>query len=397
MSHPTWKAPMSAFESAEYLERLRRTQSAMAQRGIDLLFVTTPENINYLSGYEGWSFYTCQGLIVTQDVRQPMLVLREMDVACARFTAYMDAPNIVGYPEEYIGGDKHPMTFITTLIRERWPAIRTIGVERGGFFFPVADYDRLQAGMGEKTFADATGLVNWLRTTKSAAEIAVMREAGRIASNAVAVAQEKIEPGVRECDVAAEIFRTLIRGEPQFGGTPPCEMSLTAGGKTSAPHLCWSEDRFQQGTGVNLELGGSRHHYHAGLARSFYLGTPPEPLVRLSRVVIDGMHAALAAVRPGRTCEEVEAAWRQSITREGFEKKSRIGYAIGIGFRPTWLECTASLQAGDRTVLQPGMTFHMICGMWHGTHNFVASETLAVTADGHELLTRMPQGLLVRS
>lgn len=387
---------MSAFEPAEYANRLRLAHGKMAERGLDLLWITVPENINYLCGYAGWSFYTCQGLIVAPDRDSHVLVVRDMDVACARFSAFLDAGRIVGYPEEFVGGDRHPMEFITRLIRERWPAARRIGVERTGFFFPVGDHDDLRDGLPDRTLCDASGLVNGLRTVKSGAEIEVMRAAGRIAALGISAAFEAIAPGVRECDAAARILEALVRGEPESGGTPPCEMSLTSGDRTSAPHLCWSDDRFRSNTSVNLELGGSRHHYHAGLARSFHLGPPPEPLQRLAHVVGEGMDAALATVRPGRTCEDVEAAWRRVLAREGLEKKSRIGYSIGLGFRPTWLDCTASLQAGDRTVLEPGMTFHMICGMWKGGLRFVASETFLVTASGHELLTQAPRGLLVK-
>jgi ectoine hydrolase len=388
---------MSAFERTEYQRRLADTVARMSQQGLDLLLVTTPENINYLSGYAGWSFYTSQALVVSPSLPEPLLIVRDMDVACAKFTAYLSADYAIGYPEEYIGGDKHPMRYIARVIQERCGQPRRIGLETHGPFFTVAAHKEITSALPAAEFVDSAGLVNWLRTVKSPAEIAVMREAAAIAGRAMACAREHLRPGARECDVAAEIYRTLIGGEPTFGGTMPASFALVSGQRTTAPHIQWTDERLANGRAVNLELGGSRHHYHAGLSRSFYLGEPPQSLQRLAATVLDGFNAALEAVRPGQLCEDVEAAWRQKLAQGGYEKKSRIGYSIGLGFQPTWLDFTASLQAGDRTVLEPNMTFHMICGMWKGADNFVVSETFCVTESGHEILTNAPRELLVRT
>jgi ectoine hydrolase len=394
---PAYDLQMSAFERSEYLGRLTQARARMAQAGLDLLFVTTPENINYLSGYAGWSFYTVQGLIVSLGQEEPILVVREMDVACAHATAFLSAANAIGYPEKYIGGELHPMSFIAEVIAERCGPVRRIGIEPAGCFFPITAYQRLQASFPQAELLDSHGIVNWLRTYKSPAEIAVMREAAEIASQAMSTAYSSIAPGVRECDAAADIYRTLIRGSDSHGGGVPASFALVSGPRTGAPHIAWTDHRFQTGQSANLELGGSRHQYHAGLSRSFFLGKPRASLVNLSETVVAGLEAALQAVRPGSRCEEVEAAWRRVITRAGFEKKSRIGYSIGLGFQPTWIDYTASLQEGDRTELRPDMTFHMICGMWQGSENVVLSETFRVTPTGHEVLTRAPRKLLVKN
>jgi ectoine hydrolase len=388
---------MTLFERSEYLARLSRTRQQMAERGLDLLFVTGPENIYYLTGYSGWSFYTVQGLLVGVEREEPILVVRDMDVACAEFTAFLSPESRVGYPEEYIGGDQHPMTFITQVMRERFGKLSRVGIEANGYFLPVGAHRRLAAALPGVELVDADGLVNWLRTVKSPAEIAIMREAAQLASLGVAKAHETIAPGKRESDVCAEILRTLVHGTPTFSGSVPVTVALVSGERTRAPHIAWTQDALRENLSVNLELGGSRHQYHAGLSRTWYLGKPPQSLTRLAGTVVEGMNAALTAVAPGATCESVEAAWRRVISRAGYEKASRIGYSIGIGFSPSWIDDTASLQRGDRTLLQPGMTFHMICGMWKGAENVVLSETFLVTPTGHEVLTNAPRQLLVKN
>jgi ectoine hydrolase len=387
---------MIAFQRSEYSKRIAAAKTRMAERGLDLLFITVPENINYLCGYAGWSFYTHQALLLTAQGPEPLLVIRDMDVPCAHFTAFLAHENVIGYPEEYIGGDKHPMSFIAQVIRERCGSPARIGIEAEASFFTVRAHGVLTAALPGAQFIDSGALVNWLRTVKSPAEIAYLREAAQLADAAIATADEHIAVGVRESAVCAELKRTLIKGAGSFGGSVPDNPLLASGNRTSCPHIPWTDEPIAANAAVTLELGGSRFQYHAGLSRTWWMGTPKAALLRLAETTIEGLNTAIDAVKPGIHCEDVEAAWRRVLTRAGYEKKSRIGYSIGLGFQPNWADGTASLQPGDRTVLEPGMVFHMICGMWKGDDNFVLSETFAVTPSGHEVLTNAPRKLYVK-
>jgi ectoine hydrolase len=105
---------------------------------------------------------------------------------------------------------------------------------------------------------------------------------------------------------------------------------------------------------------------------------------------------ALDAVRPGATCEEIEATWRKVINKAGYEKKSRIGYSIGIDVPPDWGEHTASVRQGDRTVMEPNMTFHMITGMFMDNWGCLLSGTFRVTDRCCEILSDLPRKLFVK-
>ena len=223
-----------------------------------------------------------------------------------------------------------------------------------------------------------------------------MRQAGVIADRAMGVGLNAVEPGVRECDVAAKITYEQVRGTEDFGGDIPMQLLLEAGERAKGPHLIFTEKPFKPNESTGIELGGCRHRYHVGLSRSIYLGKPPAELKNLSDVVLEGMEVTLAAVAPGKTCEEIEAVWRGFLSKAGYEKSSRIGYSIGVGYPPCWLEYSASIREGDRTVLQPNMTFHLILGMWLGSVNFLISETFHVTANGHEALSKFPRKLFTR-
>jgi len=84
------------------------------------------------------------------------------------------------------------------------------------------------------------------------------------------------------------------------------------------------------------------------------------------------------------------------IARHGMEKRSRIGYSVGLGYPPDWGEHTMSLRPGDVTPLEPNMTFHMILGMWMDDWGFELSETFRVTDAGAECLCSVPRGLTVK-
>lgn len=390
---------MPVFLRSEYTLRIERVKQRMAAAGIDVLLCSDPANINYLSGYDGWSFYVHQLVALALDSEEPVWIGRQMDVAGAKLTTFLRPDNIHGYPDDYVDSPgRHPMGFVAQELRARgWDRGR-IGVEMDCFFFPAQAHAQLKAALPQAEIVDAQALVNWVRIVKSPAELALMRAAATIVARAMEVGINAIEPGVRECDVVAEVCAAQIAGTPEHWGDYPAALpSAPSGIKTKAPHLTWSGDRYASDTVSFLELAGCHHRYHAALARTICLGRPPDGLTALAAVVADGLEAALDAARAGRTCHDVEAVWRAFIAKHGHEMSSRIGYSIGLGYPPDWGERTASLRPDDRTVLQPDMCFHMILGMWRQSWGYELSETFRVRAAGPpEVLTAFPRRLFVK-
>ena len=232
---------------------------------------------------------------------------------------------------------------------------------------------------------------------KSPRELEFMRQAGQIAAAAQKAAFDKAAPGVRQCDVMAELYRVTTAGLPEFGGTFPCKPpNAMVGEVASAPHLSWTDEKLVPGDLFYIEMGGVRHRYHSPLSRCIYLGKPTERMTKLASVIAEGLNAALDKVRPGVRCEEVSAAWKAVIARHGVDKDSRLGYPVGIGYPPTWGELTASVRAGDRTVMEEGMTFHIIPALWLEKYGIVISETFAVTANGAECFADYPRILFAK-
>ena len=387
---------MALFQTEEYLERIRNTKTRMTDAGIDVLIVSDPANMNYLTGYDGWSFYVPQAVVVALDDEYPLWIGRGMDVNGARQTTFLSGDNIAGYPDDYVQSTvKHPMNFVAGEIKRRGWDKKSIGLEMDAYYFSARGFIELQKDLPAATFKDGNLLVSWVRVVKSDREIEYMKQAGRIVEKVMQTALEKLSPGVRECDAVAAVYQTQMSGTPEFGGDYPAIVPMMpTGEKTSAPHLTWTDEPYEKEQAVNLELAACRHRYHSPLARTAYLGkNPPEKLTSLADHTVEGLNLTLEAIKPGMRCEEVEMVWREHIAKVGLEKESRIGYSMGLNYPPDWGEHTVSLRPGDKTVLVPNMTFHMILGMWMENYGFECSESFRVTEDGCETFANFPRKL----
>jgi ectoine hydrolase len=391
-------APTLHFSRAEYSERLAKTRSAMAQAGIEMLVISDPSNMAWLTGYDGWSFYVHQCVLVPPD-GEPVWFGRRQDANGAKRTAWLAHDNIVGYPDHYVQSpDRHPMEVLARLIAERgWDRL-LIGAEMDNYWFSAAAYATLQRQLPNARFGDATALVNWQRAVKSPQELEYMRRAARIVEAMHQRILDKIEPGMRKCDLVAEIYDVAIRGVDGFGGDYPAVVPLLPSGEeASAPHLTWDDRPLRTGEGTFFEIAGCYRRYHCPLSRTVFLGKPTQVFLDAEAAVLEGMDAGLAAARPGNTCEHIANAFFAVLLRRGIVKDNRTGYSIGLSYPPDWGERTMSLRPGDRTLLQPGMTFHFMTGLWLETMGLEITESILITEHGVECLANVPRRLFVKN
>jgi len=386
------------FSPAEYEQRLTSTKFRMATEGIDVLLCVDPANMNYLTGYDGWSFYVPQVVAVALEHPTPIWVGRHMDANAARVTTFLDDADIIPYPDHYVQQRHiHPMHYVAQVLEERGWGTKAIGVEMDAYYFSAMAYEALRNSLPNAVFKDATGLVNWVRSIKSETELVLMRRAARILERAMNVAVEAVVPERRQCDAVADIMHAQVSGVSEFGGDYTSIVPLLPSGPgTSTPHLTWSDSRFRHGEATIVELAGAHRRYHCPMARTLFLGRPPQKMLDTGQIIVEGLHAALEAARPGATCEDVELAWRQTVGKYGVVKEDRIGYSTGCNYPPDWGEHTMSLRPGDTSVLQPNMVFHMIPAIWGDDWGVEISETFVVTENGGEPLADVPRGLFVK-
>jgi Xaa-Pro dipeptidase len=393
------EALMPAFEQSEYRERIRRTRERMAGEGIDVMLCSNPANMCYLTGYDGWSFYVHQLVIVTaNEGDEPMWVGRGMDANAARVTTFLPDDHIVAYSDDYVHSKvKHPLEFVAGLLREHGLDRARIGAEMDTFYFPARSLLSLQRQLPSAEIVDATTLVPWVKVVKSPAELEFMERAARICERAMRTAVDSIHTANRQCDAAAEIFRTQIAGTEDFGGDYTAIVPMLPSGEgTNTPHLTWSDRSFRDGEATIIELAGCYQRYHCPMARTVQLGTPPQKLADTAAVVVEGLKNAMDAARPGVTAEEVEQAWRQTIERHGIRKESRIGYSTGLNYPPDWGEGSVSLRPGERTELQEDMCLHVIPGIWMDDWGVEISECIQITPSGGRPFADFERALITK-
>jgi ectoine hydrolase len=382
--------------AAEYADRLARVRAAMADRGLDALLVSDPANLFYLCGYDAWSFYVPQYLLVPAE-GDVQLFARAMDAAGACFTTVLPDAQVHGYPEDLVHrDDRHPVEWLAARAGELGLlGGETLGVEADAAYFTARAYLALAAALPRTRLVDGGELVNWVRVVKSPHEVHQLRVAGTIAERAMGAALDAVRPGRRQCDVVADILAAQAVGTEEHGGDYSAIVPLLpTGAGAGTPHLTWTDRRFVEGEATTIELAGVFGRYHAPLARTVMLGEPGRRLVATAEVVREGMARALDALVPGATGRDVHAAFTEVIGRHGLTKESRIGYSIGIGYPPDWGERTVSLRSEETTVLQAGMAFHVILGMWMDGWGYELSEPVVVTDGPPERLTDVPQDLL---
>jgi len=386
------------FSKEEYKERLKKVQKSMQEQGIDLLISSDTANMNYLTGYDAWSFYYAQCVIVHVNEDEPLCFVRAQDAGGAYITTYLKKENVIVYHEKYIHTwPTHPYDYLVKIIKEKkWDKLN-IGLEMDSHYFTAYCYEKIKQGLPNANLKDSERLVNWTRLVKSEAEIKLMKSAALISEKGMKTAMETINPGVRQCDAVAEIQKSLFMGTSEFGGEYSSIATLLPTGKgTSASHLTATQDKFVTGEATIIEISGVHKRYHAPMARTVLLGKAEQKKIDAMKATIEALEAGIFVTKPGNTADDVAQKFWGVLDKYNIKKESRTGYSIGIGYPPDWGEHTLNISKGDKTVLKPNVCFHMIAVMQFGDWGVEASESVRVTDTGSELFCNMSKELYVK-
>jgi Xaa-Pro dipeptidase len=391
--------PDLAFPAVELERRVARTRTLMHDAGIDLLVVSSPSSIAWLTGFAA--------AMPSAYVRLLVPASGDLAVHCAEveaptllFTSTIRADRIWTFDwtrAEDTGADLARVLRAHDLVPGR------IGMELG----PVETFGsgaidaraRLSftAALGEVDIVDASSLVLDGRLVKSPLEIEAMRTAGRFTSAGLEAGLAAVRPGVPQTDVAAGALHGLAAAGS--GPLPMSPMLVTGRATGWGTHLAYGPDtRVEHGDVVYLELTGSHRLYNAPGMRSAVVG-PPTPEVRtLAEATRTTLDLLLGAIRPGRTGDDIaaEAAGPLEAVSEAWFHGA-YGYSIGLGVAPSWTEAPFYLSRGAERELSVGMTFNLaICATIPGRVGLGFSESVVVTENGCECLTpRDDAGLLV--
>ena len=386
------------FALDEYDRRLAKTRAAMEDAGLDILFVTDPSNQHWLTGYDGWSFYVHQGVIVLPD-HDPSWWGRRQDANGALRTVWMDDSKVRGYADHFVQSTvRHPMQDLAAFLDDLGRGSARIGVEMDNYYFSAKAYEVLKAELPNARFADATALVNWQRAIKSDVELEFIRKAAKISEKIVDGVMERVEPGIPKNEIVAEIYRDAIHGTPDaWGDYPAIVPLLPSGSDAAAPHLTWDGRPFAEGEATFFEISGCYRRYHAPFCRTLFLGKPDDTILRAEAALVEGLEAGLEMARAGNRACDIANALAAPLERAGIERGARCGYPIGLSYPPDWGERTISLRSEDETVLEPGMTFHFMPGLWMSEWGLEITESILIKEEGPaECFCDRPRKLFVK-
>ncbi|WP_238367641.1 M24 family metallopeptidase [Mesobacterium pallidum] len=371
------------FSEAEFQRRLALTRAAMEKAGLDVLFITDPSNQNWLTAYDGWSFYVHQGVIVSLE-SDPIWWGRNQDTNGALRTVWMGDAYVMGYADHFVQStERHPMQDLAERLKMLGHETSRIGVEMDNYYYSAKAHQSLAESLPNARLIDATALVNWQRGVKSDEEITFIRRAAKISEKIVDGLLERVEPGVPKNEVVADILHDGVMGaDGHWGDYAAIVPLLPSGPDAAAPHLTWHGRPFETGEATFFEISGCYRRYHAPFCRTIFLGKPPEFLLNAEAALVEGLEAGLEAARAGNRACDVANALAAPLLRAGIERGARCGYPIGLSYPPDWGERTISLRAEDESELKPGMTFHFMPGLWMENWGLEITESILITEDG---------------
>jgi Xaa-Pro dipeptidase len=380
------------FERAEFARRVAATTAAMAEAGLDALLCFKQETMYWLTGYDtfGYCFFQCLVLRADGDMA---LLTRSADLRQAQLTSTLE------YIRIWVDGDgANPALQLRDLLEAKGLRGKRLGVETETHGLTAANGKRLESALdGFATLADASLLVSRLRLVKSPAELAFVRRAGELADAALQAAIDHTGPGADEGVILARMHDAIFEGGGDYPGNP---FIIGSGPQALLCRFYAGRRKLDPQDQLTLEFAGVYRQYHAALMRTLIVGRATDQHRRMFDACHEALHAAEAALRPGRTMGEVFDAQAAVLDRHGMREHrlNATGYSLGAVYAPSWMDWPM-FYAGNPVVIGPGMTFflHMILMDSTTGNAMTLARTSLVTDGAPQSLSHAPLELVVRA
>ena len=393
-----------AFPPEEYRARLTRIRERMARDDIDLLFLTSPEAMNYVSGYQ-CEWYQAQspkqwpatsGIAIHVDHDRFILFDTEREQILARYcTVSTDSrvfpPNTMRDGTDFI---------IAELMAEGWlPG--TVEMEMWSY-----RPNRVLGQRAEQRFAaagatvvDASDILRELRWVKSAAEMDCIFEAARIADTGLNAARDALRPGVTELAV----YGAMVHAMAEAGGeNPGITQPVLSGGKSNAAHAMSSRRVIEAGDIVLVDCSGVYKRYHCNMARTLSMGEPAADVRAQADKAAGSMAVLGGLIRPNLPIRELYETMRAYYDEIGiWQDRGFIGgYEMGIAFPPDWVgNFIYDVNGGENIdrVFEPGtvVNYENQFFLPRRVGLYFMIETLAFLDDEARLMSTVPYPLTV--
>lgn len=392
------------FTREEYRTRLERIRERMAVENIDLLFLTSPEAMNWVSGYQ-CEWYQAQsprawpatsGIAVHVDHDKFILFDTEREQILARYCT-VSTDSRVFPPDSMRDGTNF---IVEELTAEGWlPGI--VGME----FWSYRPNRALSLRAEERFIAagskvvDATQIVRDLRGIKSPAEMECIFEAARIADIGLTAAAEALHPGVMEL----EVYGAMVHAMAAAGGeNPAITQPILSGKKSAAAHAMSSRRVMEAGDIVMVDCSGVYKRYHCNMARTYSLGEPDPGVLTQTEKSVGSMKVLADMIRPNLPVRELYETMKAYYEDQGiWQDRGFIGgYEMGIAFPPDWVGNFVYDVNSDENIdrlFEPGMVVNYENQFFlpHQAGLFFMIESMAFLDDEARFLSNVPYDLTV--
>lgn len=346
--------------------RIERLRALLTEKVVDAVLVTKEENVHYFSGFRGDS----TALLVTHE--------RLLLVTDSRYTEQASAEASLYEIVEQRDG-------LYRKVAELAVEAGVVALGYEGAALVCDQYEKLKEMLGEISF-DTSLALDALRQVKDADEIALIRRACAIADEGFAHIIRYIQPGMTELEVAAELehyMRTLGSERPAF------QTIIASGVRGSLPHGVASDKVIARGELVTMDFGAVCAGYHSDITRTICVGRADARQREIYDAVLSAQMRALAALRPGVTGIEVDRIARDSLAEKNFEQYFGHGLGHSLGLE---IHEEPRLSKAGKHIMQPNMLITDEPGVYiPGWGGIRIEDTVLITADGSEPLTRAPK------
>ncbi|QNI07373.1 aminopeptidase P family protein [Mycobacterium kubicae] len=364
------------FDTAVYARRLAAAAAAAADAGLAGLVITPGYDLRYLIGSRAQTFERLTALVIPAS-GDATVVLPRLELASLADSAAVELGVSV---QDWVDGEdpyrlvRDALGGAAAAVTESMPALHLLPLAEVLGAVPVL----------------ATDVLRQLRMIKEPAEIDALRKAGAAIDRVHARVPEFLVPGRTEADVAADIAEAIVAE----GHSEVAFIIVGSGPHGADPHHEVSDRELQPGDVVVVDIGGSYEPgYHSDSTRTYSIGQPDREVAKQYSLLQRAQRAAVAAVRPGVTAEQVDAAARDVLAEAGLAEYfvHRTGHGIGLCVHEE-----PYIVAGNDLPLAPGMAFSVEPGIYFpGRWGARIEDIVIVTEDGAVSVNNRPHELIV--
>ncbi|BBX69811.1 M24 family metallopeptidase [Mycolicibacterium psychrotolerans] len=368
----------SRFPTDVYAHRVSAAAEAAAAADLAGLVITPGYDLRYLVGSRAQTFERLTALVLPAD-GAPTIVVPRLELAALKESAVTELGVAV---RDWVDGDD-PYALVAEALGGGGRAVAVTDSMPALHLLPLAEVLGVVPVL-------ATDVLRTLRMVKDPAEIDALREAGAAIDRVHARVPEFLVPGRTEADVAADIAEAIVAE----GHSEVAFIIVGSGPHGADPHHECSDRELAAGDVVVVDIGGPYEPgYNSDSTRTYSIGEPDPEVARRYAVLQQAQQAAVAAVRPGVTAEQVDAAAREVLAAEGLAEAfvHRTGHGIGLSVHEE-----PYIVAGNTLPLEEGMAFSVEPGIYFpGQWGARIEDIVIVTADGALSVNNRPHDLVV--